>query len=517
MPPRVPNPTSVLPDGRVPLGREDVRPVSGRPNHLGFISGRVVGPRQEPISGAEVSVCFARRWFRPEGGIESEFRDADAVTFRTDAEGRFEASFDHGGAVRVRASAPGFPTTPTEVREVPPPPYIVRLYFPLWSDREFARLRGRVVDPAGTPLPLEDLVFLFPGKDDHPETIDPIETVSRIAAMADPARSDLVVDGTLPDDKGAFELGVPRGGRWTVALFFRGRVVEERPWGDGDPEIEFRVDVEALRATLGELEVKVLDGATGNHLPGAKVLVERGGDRGGGGPGRTYRQPRGEPLRVPDLAPGPLTVRASAGGFAMVVAQAEIAPGATTRVELPLQPPARLRVRLVPVEGWLPRPPTTAPEYRDCEGRWGNVSWEEETETDTRWLQLGDLQPGEGFLLLAGNVLRIRVSPGSNPDVDFPIRRPRSLIVRYVAGKTPEHLGFRPLSEGLRTFFDGRVCLHSTSFSRPERVEGWVERRMDEILPPGRYTLELDPGIGSIVRREIEVGLDEVTTVAVDR
>jgi hypothetical protein len=490
--------------------------VDAQPDPLGILWGSVRGDRNQPIPDAEVSFCFARRSFGPNGEIGIEFRDSDAIPAKPDADGKFEATFREGGVVRVRAAAPGFnPIEQTKV--LPPPPYRESLAFRLYPEEAaFTRIRGRILDLGREALAPEELHFLMPSVDDASESLEPFDTVSWIYAFSeggggsDDSRQSAAVHG----ERGTFEIRVRRGWRGTVTLLFRDRILQTRAWSDGDGEIEFLVDVAALRAGFGIVEVGVLDAETGARVPYAKVRVEREGILRGEATDRTFRQPERDPVRVTGVPPGRLTFRVSADGYAMATAVAEVAAGATTRVEILLRRPASLRVRLVPVEEGLDEPKAESVEYYDSDGTWVEFVSRLEREGNDPWIRLEGLPPGEGYLVASDNALRTRLSPGPNPDLELPVRRPRDLVVRYRLASAPPGEGAGPMGPGCRILVDGRVPIRDWSSTSRGMAEGWFE--WSDRFPPGRYTLELGRPAGGGLRKEIDVGLDEETNIVVD-
>ncbi|MGH7149696.1 MAG: hypothetical protein ACREIU_03300 [Planctomycetota bacterium] len=438
------------------------------------------------------------------------------MTVRTDGGGKFEAKFETGGVVQVRTTAPRYKSD-TQTKVLPPPPYHESFSIRLGlEESEFIWIRGRVLDLEGEALASEDLHFLFPNVDDDPRSLEPFDTVSWIHALAGSGHlaREIRQSAGIPGDAGGFGIRVRRGWRGAVVLLFRDRILQSNPWADGDPEVVFRVDVSALRSGLGALEVKVLDGETGASVPNAKVQVERERFFRGEATDRVFRLSEGERIRVPDIPPGPLALRVSARGYAMATAGAEIATGATTQVEFRLRRPATLRVRLVPAEGWLPEPDSANVEFYDREGRWIDFSSTVVEEGADRWVRLEGVPPGEGFVVVSDNALPVRMSSGSNPDLDLPVRRPRKTVVRYRVPRGSPDVGAPSSAGGYRVLLAGRVPIRDWTSDAPEDSSGWSG--WGDSFPPGSYTIEIDPGAGAIVRREFEVGEGEETTVVVD-
>ncbi|MCI0585709.1 MAG: hypothetical protein L0323_02570 [Planctomycetes bacterium] len=478
------------------------------------------GAGNRPIQDAEVGFCFARRSFSADGTLASEFRDVDETVVRTDGAGRFEAKFETGGVVRIRARAAGFEEQ-VQGASVPSPPFLREVSFHLGpKDRGTSTITGRVVDLGGAPLPREDLNFLFPTVSREAETFEPIGSVSGIFALLDrdPRDDNQLRGGKIDGEKGTFEIIVSRGWRGVVALFFRDRIVGERSWQDGDPPIEFRVDPAALRERLGALEVRVVDGATGAPAPDARVRVEREDyprEYHRDMHARGFLLPRGDTLRVFYMPAGRVEVFAKAAGFAEGVAVAEIHPRETAQVVIGLQRPADARLRLVPVEGWLPETHETSAAYYDGEGRPREVTSRLEVEGEGIRVVVSGVPPGEGYLLVAGNAKKVRLQSGPGPEIEFPVRRGRWLKVRCREPRGSGAEETESASWRLSFLFDGRVPLADFRFTPTPGLDGWVERAGTQ-LPPGPYTLELQGGAGTIVRRGFEVGHAEETVVVVE-
>ncbi len=501
--------------------REDLPGPGPRSDRFGYFEGTVRGGAgNRPIQDAEVAFCFARRSFSADGTLASEFRDVDETVVRTDGAGKFEAKFETGGVVRLRARAPGLEEQ-VQWSSVPSPPFLQQVSFLLGpKDQGTATITGRVVDLGGAPLPREDLNFLFPTASGEAETFEPIGSVSGVFALLDrdPRDDNQLRGGEIDGEKGTFEILVSRGWGGVVALYYRNRIVEERSWQDGDPPIEFRVDVAALKAELGALEVRVVDGSTGAPAPDASVRVEREDY-----PPEYHRDmhvrrfllPRGETVRVFYMPAGRVEVFAKAAGFAEGVAIAGIHPRETAQVVIGLQRPADARLRLVPVEGWLPNLSEAAANYYDGEGRPREVTSRVEAEGEGVRVAVSGVPPGEGYLLVAGNARKVRLQSGPGPEIEFPVRRRRWLKVRCrePEGSGAEVTGFA--SWRLSVLFDGRVPLADFRFTPTPGPDGWVERA-DTQLPPGPYALDLQRGTGTIVRREFEVGQEEETVVVVE-
>ncbi|HKB16580.1 MAG TPA: hypothetical protein VKF62_10975, partial [Planctomycetota bacterium] len=153
-------------------------------------------------------------------------------------------------------------------------------------------------------------------------------------------------------------------------------------------------------------------------------------------------------------------------------------------------------------------------EYYDAEGTWVLSTSAVEREGDDTWVRVEGLPPGEGYLVVAGNVLRTRLSPGPNPDLEFPVRRPRNLVVRCRVASAPPGVEAGPLGRGCRVLVDGRVPIRDWFSEGSVDANGWSEWRRE--FPPGRYTLELGRPTGGVLCKEIDVGLDSETTVVVD-
>lgn len=107
-----------------------------------------------------------------------------------------------------------------------------------------------------------------------------------------------------------------------VSLMLRHVVLASEPVAAGQERMEFRVAVDAVSDCLGSVRVQVVDGETGNPLPGARVSVSDAQSGGGGTP--TDEQGT---VTIEDVPPGIMDLHVSAKDRAGVSRHFRIAPG----------------------------------------------------------------------------------------------------------------------------------------------------------------------------------------------
>jgi carboxypeptidase family protein/PEGA domain-containing protein len=485
---------------------------------LGVVSGRVTDGAGTPVSGAEVHLLIPVRRVNAEGReVLSGVGGVLAVT-KTDPEGLYRFEVPKGGPVTLIVSRKGY-EQPNAHRRVPDPPFEERIDFVLRRER-FAAIRGRLLDLSGAPLPADEIRFLFPPRGADPR---PLQGVSGIWALdsrhISAVEPELYEEGRarIDAEPATFEIDAPAasgrpGWGWVVTACLRGEPIAEKPWKEGDPEVEFRLDPAALRKSLGDLELKGVDAESRAALPLSAVRVSRPADPPGYG--RIERPGEGS-VHVEGLRAGTYEVAARAEGYAEGAARVEVRPGETTAVEIPLGKPAAVRMRLVPVEGWRPeiepKDLWKVLSYYDAAGRSVGCRSESETTGGEIFLRILDAPPGGCWVVLEGNALRLDLSSGDNRDRDFPIQRPRLL-----------KFGFRPplsaFGPGGSLRFEERLLRDGVVPARVGTAHGGVDERgwatSTFEAPPGRYTLELYLPGSPPFRREVTIGDAPVTEIS---
>ncbi|MCI0588041.1 MAG: sigma-70 family RNA polymerase sigma factor [Planctomycetes bacterium] len=487
---------------------------------VGVVFGRVTDGAGTPVSGAEVHLLNLVRRVNAEGGeVLSGVGGVQAVT-KTDPEGLYRFEVPKGGPVTLIVSRKGY-EQPNAHRRVPDPPYEERIDFVLRRE-SFAAIRGRLLDLLGAPLPADEIRFLFPPRGADPRPPQGVSGIwaleSRRLSAPEPERYE---DGRarIDAERATFEIDAPAhsgrpGWGWLVTACLRGELITEKSWKEGDPEVEFRLDPAALRASLGALEVRGVDAASRTALPLSAVLLRRPADPYGYG--RIERPGEGS-VQVEGLRTGTYEVAARAEGYAEGAARVEARRGETTVVEIPLGKPAAVRLRLVPVEGWSPEiEPKDLWKVLSCfdaEGRSLGCRSESETTGEETFLRILDAPTGGCWVVLEGNALRLELSSGGNPDRDFPIHRPRLLKARFL----PAPSAFGPggsLRFVQRLLLEGVVPVRVGTAHGGADKGGWATSSFE--APPGRYTLELLLPGGPPIRREISIGDEPITEISLE-
>jgi hypothetical protein len=487
-------------------------PVDAAGDDLGLVTGEIRGTGRTPIPGAVVRIAVATRILGPGGQGEWEFRPGDLVSTVTNEKGWFETSVPSSRLVRVEVEAPGF-APEREHRLLPPPPFEERFSFQLRRTR-WTEIRGQLLDPLGAPLSAETIREMFPSTVEvsaEPEIPDERELFGECSIVAHPPGALRFAgnhrgEASIDPASASFSIQVRPGSSGFVSVFLRDEVVAERPWSEGDPDLEFRLDPAALEVTWGTLRIDVLDGTTGFPVAHADVRVERDSP--------LWLDPHdlemhfaGRSLELKRLPPAEYVVSARAPGFAEAVTRVALLPGSVALAVVSLHPPARVRLRLVPLEDWLSEKDGEVEgpvAWFDPRGRWRNSVSRLDALGEERWVIVDEAPADEGYFVYANNFLRVTLASGANPDLDFPIRKPREVIIRYEGPGSPSSGGGPkyPAQTQLLTFPDAvpfRQVLYSS----------WSGDAFDESLPPGRYTFELEAPGAERVRRDILVGFEE--------
>ncbi|MGH7150220.1 MAG: carboxypeptidase-like regulatory domain-containing protein, partial [Planctomycetota bacterium] len=412
---------------------------------VGIVFGRVLDRADRPVEGAQVKLSIPHRRVDAEGKESFSFgpQSAHAAT-RTDAAGLYRLEVREGGRIQLLVKKDGFEFEAV-IRDVLDPPFEERADVVL-ERKPVATVRGRLLDLSGVPLPAEEIRFLFPDPgavlsaegtlvllpegETVPGAQRPPQGPSGIWAL-DMRRAEgpesVEERARIDAERSTFEIEARAGSEAIVAAYFRGDLVAEKEWKGGEDEIEFRLDAQTLRATLGHLEVRGVDASTGAPVP-----LARGRLRRSGGFAHRVIQGSGKPeTRLEGLRAGHYELVASAAGYADGGASVEVTAGALTRLDIPFRRPASIRLRLLPLEGWLPGLGGRDVSFWDLEGRRLGCRSDFAVEGGETFLKTADAPPGGCWVVLEGNAMRLDLSGGENRDLDFPIRRPRLLKVRY--------------------------------------------------------------------------------------
>ncbi|HET6203977.1 MAG TPA: carboxypeptidase-like regulatory domain-containing protein [Planctomycetota bacterium] len=463
----------------------------------------------KPVPRARVSISYWGQETASTGLSRGEFSEGDGPVGWSDDEGNFRLDLPRGGYFRVQAGD-GESGVAVAYRHPRPGRFEERVDFRLARDTTIV-LRGRLLHSQGGPLTPEEVRFLFP--DDFPASEDAREIgVSGIWALVQPclrpSQAERGLRASIDEALSTFEIRA-RSAEWSpfVAALSRGRVLAQQRWRKGEPEVEIRFDVPRLRAELGSLEVRVLDAAAGGPVPGATVGVV--GQTLGAGANYRPSLPvdPDSGLRFPDVFPGTYTLLAQAGGYGGRAERVEVAGGKTTRTALRLARPAEVVLRLLGEEGWVPG--GWGLQYFDPTGTALPCAAQDEAGSNGSLVRVSGLPPGAGWIVLAGNALRVRLAPGSNGELDFPIRRLRTVRAKWrpIEGKDfPQAGEARLLREGQLPVAQGAWSLGSGE------AWDWI----DFAAPPGSYLLDVEFAAGARARREVVVGIEDSTELEIE-
>ncbi|MGH7150693.1 MAG: carboxypeptidase-like regulatory domain-containing protein [Planctomycetota bacterium] len=490
-------------------------PVAGRPSGpVGTLSGRITDEGGTPLRFASVTLAVERREVDDEGE-ETKFSYQKVADCRANASGVYRLETRMGGELTLRAVVAGYEDGILR-RNFSDPPFQARVDLALRA-RKIARARGRLLDLEGTPLRPVNLLFLFPEavRSSGSHRVRDFWGASGIYAATEAFcpgawRGSMEGEQASVDlETATFEVEVPAGSERIVTVVFRDLAIAEERWRDGDPPLEFRIDVPGLNRTLGTLDLDVLDAQTLQPVAGAEVSLRKlVGDFGMRALHTASSQPS---LQARGLPPGPYAVEVLAPDYAATASRVEIPPFGNARAVVELARRATVRLNLVPVDGWLPEREGFEFEYRNVAGL--RLPCPGELDEKGESMRLGAAPPGSGFLLLGGNALRLELASGDNADRGFPLRRPRRLKVRF--RPRPEILGpQRSVVCEARLLGPGGIPVVETVRRSARRADGRCLVTLD--APPGIYTLELTACRGKLVRGMVQIGEETVTETLVD-
>ncbi len=491
------------------------KPPAARPGGpVGTLHGRITDERGAPLRFASVALAIERREVDDEGE-ETKVSFEEVADCRANASGVYRLETRMGGELTLRALVAGYEDGILR-RNFSDPPFQTRVDLALRA-RKVSRVRGRLLDLEGTPLRPVNLLFLFPEsvRSSGSHRVRDFWGASGIYAAAEafcPGAWRGSMEGEQADidlETAFFEAEVPAGSERIVTVVFRDQAIAERRWKDGDPPLEFRIDVPGLNRTLGALELDVLDAGTLQPVAGAEVSLRKlVGDFGMRALHTGSSQPS---LLARGLPPGPYAAEVLAPDYAASATRVEVPPFGNARAVVELARRATVRLNLVPVDGWLPEREGFEFEYRNVAGL--RLPCPGELDEKGESLRLGAAPPGSGFLVLAGNALRLELASGENADRGFPLRRPRRLKVRF--RPRPEILGpQRSVVCEARLLGPGGIPVVETVYRSARRADGRCLVTLD--APPGIYTLELTACRGRLVRGMIQIGEEPVSETLVD-
>ncbi|MCI0585428.1 MAG: carboxypeptidase-like regulatory domain-containing protein [Planctomycetes bacterium] len=485
----------------------------GPPAFPGEISGRVLDTSGRAVAGAYVALGLEVGGTDEDGvALEPAFEAFDST--RTDAKGQYSLSPKRTGSGIVRVEARRFEPASERV-EIPDVATRQKIDFQL-IPLPISVIRGRLLSPEGAPLNPWVVEALFPGADARAARIGgrTASALSWIHALTDPYCAWAGASGVrgeaavIHPETSSFEIEVPLHAERIVTAISSARILASQPWRDGDPEVVLFVD--ASSRFQGRFEAQVLDARTGATPPATVAVV-----RVPGVADELARLTRVFPAgRFSSTAPaGIYDLEARAPGFAAAATRVEVRDGGTTDARLSLDSPSTVRLFLDPVDGWLPEPGSRQVRYRDSRGAEVRTGIEAGGGEEPASLLVRGLPPGEGYLVLAGNLLRIGLSAGTEVERRFPLRKPRRLLVRFrPRDGTVGGDGLVECSASLATAA-GLPVVEETKRLRPRRDGScllWL------VAPPGDYGFRMEVCGGKEIRRPVTVVEAETTWLEVE-
>jgi len=392
---------------------------------------------------------------------------------------------------------------------------------------ETTELQGLLVDPEGRPLQPADLYRLFPELDPLPDEFllaelkggrlppgPAFDQFSRLVVVAAKGLGQNGGERFVDFDPETARFRAVLDGRFEgeLVLVFRGQNVERRPWRAGDPEVRMTVDVDALFAALGRIEVEVFaagEAGTRKPLPSAEVELVRE-SRLPGRPPCTERLggDSKRPLAIDGVPPGRYLAVARAQGLTAASEVVDVAEGGLSKVQLELARPASVRIFLR-----FPEEPEWLAEQLDFTYLDRNNA---EHRIEVTGVDLGDrlaaevagAPVGPGAFLLDDSVLRVDLKPGENPDLEWelqPVGDYRIEVQLFPAPPSPY--------DALDRFADGWLSQFDPSGFRIGArhlqgllidQDGWVV--LEGSTAAGRYLWRIDFGEIRRIDTRLEIG-----------
>jgi 5-hydroxyisourate hydrolase-like protein (transthyretin family) len=157
------------------------------------VNGRVISSKTGAgIGGVKVKL------FRVSGDVLPQSSDIRAPVATTDSQGRFRIDSVQDGIYTARYAAPGFCSSPDPGSSLPPFPVItggepVHLEVKM---QPMGKLSGRVLDPAGKPVPDASIWLIWEERWCKPPACFPFRREFKADARGEYAVTDLEIAGT---------------------------------------------------------------------------------------------------------------------------------------------------------------------------------------------------------------------------------------------------------------------------------------------------------------------------------
>src|SRR5262249_34478943 len=159
-------------------------------------------------------------------------------------------------------------------------------------------------------------------------------------------------------------------------------------------------------------------------------------------------------------------------GYAEAVRELQVDEGTTAAVEVALRRAAVLRIRLLETERSSANGNSIT--ILDAAGREISCEIAVETSGEENWVTLSGVPRGGGWVVVDTNFLRLSVEEGSHSEIVFPLRRPRTVVVRWRA-PTPT-LPDRAWRWAAHRFLaEGRIPFPEMGSFRGAEEGGWSE------------------------------------------
>jgi len=470
----------------------------------GIISGQVTDLQGTPLTQVQLDLSI-------ELASPTRRKMGNPQTVYSDKEGNFSFVVDRGGSFLINICKRGF-NSQSHRGTFPSLPFKDQAHFSL-EPIQYAIIRGRLLDVYGNSLPATEIKSLDLKVSADPEVYPKCPQFSRRTTIQALKNSDggmkletSISSTTIKKELSSFEILVNAKLGYFVVVRSGASVISrkigEEFWKMGDPDLNFRIDTEAIRRETGSLIVEVFDRATTRVVTAGKIQL--------------FSKQDSSFISMPidlkgateflDLLPTIYHLEISSEKYATQVKIVKLTSGKRQKVKFFLERPARIRLRLVFLENWLPDSSSKGFNlftYFDETGIRSLVSYQLKQVGGEEFLYINKAPPGPGFVVYHQNLLPLDLRPGSNPKRDFLISKPRELTIKCLPhldsiGPT----GGASLWGGL--IHESGVLVASESVISYPDDGGWYKLRL--YAPPGNYDLIIQPKRGKKFTKKVTIG-----------
>lgn len=461
------------------------------------VKGTVIGPDGALVPGAVVELSA------PTEAGDAWRKIADV---QTNSDGTYVLSTRHVGAHRIVARAEGLVDAATDF--VLPQEVKEQVCDFALASAAIDSIDGILLTPDGLPLSAVDLAFLFPKLASHDETQPSAGEDGVTEYFPFTGGSGLFArfphDGVPPDgpleadidaNSARFRIAVPAPFDGRIALDFRGAERISRNWRSGDGVVEFEVDVETLRKSLGTLELTALEPTSFQNL--VVVLDDVSPDVSS-----FVLAEATPPLRLIGVPVGRFSVVGKCADGRVVQSLDVLAEGEKKPVSIAPTAPARLVIEVADAR-YSPYP--LAPESIELRNPHGaplpfQVSIESRPNR-TATVVIDGVPAGRAVLFVAGSFQVIDLIAGEVQSLAMKLENPATCDIDARAfgqflGNVPPTMRVR-----MRLTTQDDVLVMDTRFDAPFRKDGWVRTTLN--APPGDYRLVLELGSFRVIDEKL--------------